>query len=143
MKIMTKTACLILVLGFCILGCERFDDDPCTFQKGEKITITARLNGFADHFIVNRTCSADSILEEDLIRVYLVIKDSRVYTERGDKITLQIIEKPLIFLGLSRIMLKLWITKGVSNPTAPQSETQSVSPAVSKASDTDSPSPSP
>ena len=90
---MSKDVCLVLILGFCILGCGGLDEDPCTFQKGEKVTVTARFDGFADFFRVTRQCSENSILKESSIRVYLVIKDDKIYTKEGDKITLEIIEK--------------------------------------------------
>ena len=83
----------ILLLGFSILGCGDLDDDPCTFQEGEKVTVTSRFDGFADSFRITRNCSENSIFKENSIRVYLVIKDDKIYTKEGDKITLEIIEK--------------------------------------------------
>ena len=82
-----------LILGFGILGCGGLDEDPCTFQEGEKVTVTSRFDGFADYFRITRKCSENSILKVNSIRVYLVIKDDKIYTKGGDKITLEIIEK--------------------------------------------------
>ena len=90
----------ILILEFGMLGCGGLDEDPCTFQKGEQVTVTSRFDGFTDYFRIRRQCSENSILEESSIRVYLVIKDDKIYTKAGDKITLEIIQKASdLFMG--------------------------------------------
>ena len=87
----------ILMMSVIVISCENLDDDPCTFQKGEKVTVTSRFDDFADHFRITRECSENSIVEISSATVYLVIKDSKIYTKKGDKITLEIIEKTYDF----------------------------------------------
>ena len=95
---MLKFFCLTLILAYCILGCGGLDDDPCTFQKGEKVTVTSRFDDFADNFRITRKCSENSILGKSSATIYLLIKDDKIYTKKGDKITLEIIEKTSDFV---------------------------------------------